>query len=161
MNIKDWMELVGYKITEGSNYYFQPYGTNAYALSYWNENHDGHSVGIVFDTKTQEVFCVEACDYKNDRAYRYINPAYNKFKHDSYAWDNVKWTDLEVYEDFLEKSKAIIADIDYDTRIQVPVDISDEEFVLLAKMAHDRDITINKMVEEILQKVIDEHQANA
>lgn len=161
MNIKDWMELVGYRITEGSYYYFQPYGTNAYSLSSWNGDHDGHSLEIIFDTKTQEVFCIEACDYENDRAYRYINPAYREFKHDSTAWDDVRWTDLEVYEDFLEKAKAIVAGIDYDTRVQVPVDISDEEFVLLAKMAHDRDITINKMVEEILQKVIDEHPANA
>jgi hypothetical protein len=36
----------------------------------------------------------------------------------------------------------------------VPVDLSDEEFLTIAKMAHERDITFNKMVEAILWSYI-------
>ena len=36
----------------------------------------------------------------------------------------------------------------------VPVELSDEEFLAIAKMAHDRDITFNKMVEAILWSYI-------
>lgn len=33
---------------------------------------------------------------------------------------------------------------------EIPVDLTDEEFLAIAKMAHERDITFNKMVENIL-----------
>ena len=36
----------------------------------------------------------------------------------------------------------------------IPVDLSDEEFLSIAKMAHERDITFNQMVEIILWKYI-------
>lgn len=38
----------------------------------------------------------------------------------------------------------------------VPVDLSDEEFLTIARMAHDRDITFNKMVEAILWSYIND-----
>jgi hypothetical protein len=41
-----------------------------------------------------------------------------------------------------------------DDREVVPVDLSDEEFLTIAKMAHERDITFNKMVEAILWSYI-------
>lgn len=37
---------------------------------------------------------------------------------------------------------------------EIPVDLSDEEFLAIAKMAHERDITFNKMVEAILWSYI-------
>jgi len=36
----------------------------------------------------------------------------------------------------------------------IPVDLTDEEFLAIAKMAHERDITFNKMVENILWSYI-------
>jgi hypothetical protein len=33
---------------------------------------------------------------------------------------------------------------------EIPVDLTDDEFLAIAKMAHERDITFNKMVENIL-----------
>jgi len=36
----------------------------------------------------------------------------------------------------------------------IPVDLSDEEFLAIARMAHDRDITFNQMVEIILWQYI-------
>lgn len=38
----------------------------------------------------------------------------------------------------------------------IPVDLSDEEFLSIARMAHERDITFNKMVEIILWNYINE-----
>ena len=40
---------------------------------------------------------------------------------------------------------------DYET---IPVELSDEEFMTIARMAHDRDITFNQMVEIILWNYI-------
>ena len=44
-----------------------------------------------------------------------------------------------------------IKDDKYET---IPVDLSDEEFLTIARMAHDRNITFNQMVEIILWQYI-------
>ena len=43
-----------------------------------------------------------------------------------------------------------------DNREVIPVDLSDHEFLTIARMAHERDITFNKMVETILWNYINE-----
>ena len=42
-----------------------------------------------------------------------------------------------------------------DGREEVAIDLTDDEFCRLAKMAHERDITFNKMVEYILSEEIE------
>ena len=46
-----------------------------------------------------------------------------------------------------------------DNRSSIEVELSDEEFLRIAMMAHERDITFNKMVEYILQQEIDRIRA--
>jgi hypothetical protein len=41
-----------------------------------------------------------------------------------------------------------------DGRVDVPIDLTDTEFLAIAKLAHERDITFNQMVESILQAEI-------
>lgn len=159
MGIKDWMELVNYRITEGSDYYNEIYGTNLFSLTYWNEDHSGFSTSIVFSVKTQEVFELTVCDYKNNRAYRFVNEkfkeAIQKSEFDKMAWDDVAWTDLEVYEDWERKSTAIVNGKDYDTRIEIPLDLEDHELMVLFKLAHEADMTFNEYVENIIRKYLD------
>ena len=138
ITMKEWMELVDYRITEGSDYCWECYGTHAYTLDSWNGDHNGHSFTITFDTKTQEVFEVQAHDYVHQRAYRMINPDYYK-KHKkeckrrdvnlNEAWDDVDYVDLDVDDDFIQKCLGIKAGEDYDTRVQVEVRFSDEELL--------------------------------
>ncbi len=40
--------------------------------------------------------------------------------------------------------------------VDMPIELSDDEFLVIAKMAHERDITFNKMVETILWNYINE-----
>jgi hypothetical protein len=165
ITMKEWMELVDYKITEGDSYGWSCYGPNAYQLSSWNGLHDkgGWSFNIVFSTKTHKVYEVTVCDYTNRRAYRMI--AENKLdKHRkeaeahvvnmNEAWDDVDYVDLEVDDDFIQKCLAIRDGDTYDTRIQVPLDLPDHMMFEMMRMAHERDITLNQMVEEILKQVI-------
>jgi hypothetical protein len=72
------------------------------------------------------------------------------------AWDDVDYVDLEVDDDFFQKALAIRAGEDYDTRIKVPVDFSDEELLQYMKLAHERDITFNEFVEEALRHALEE-----
>lgn len=166
ITLKQWLETVGYRITEGDAWYSEIFGSRAYCLSAWNGVHGngGWSFNVVFDTETQLVYQVEACDYTNNRAYRLIHPDY-KAAHDSnaksnsyanQAWDDVDYTDLEVDEDWLSKSESIVAGKDYDTRISVPVDFTDEELLKYMKLAHERDMTFNQFIEEALRAAIDE-----
>ena len=163
ISLKQFMETVNYRITEGSDYGWQCYGHDAYMLDSWNGEQDGHSLTIIFDTKTQEVYEVQAHDYVNQRAYRLINPDYvKKNKKESKkrnvsrkeAWDDVDYVDLETDEDFLEKAQAIVDGTDYDTRVQVPLDLDDDTMFQMMKMAHERDLTLNKFVEDVLREVL-------
>lgn len=49
-------------------------------------------------------------------------------------------------------------DMPLDNRQVIEVDISDEDFLKIAKMAHERDITFNQMVEIVLQAEFDRRQ---
>jgi hypothetical protein len=170
ITMKEWMELVDYKITEGGDYGWQCFGPNSYRLDSWNGVHGvgGYSFSIVFSTKSQKVYEVSMCDYTNDRAYRMINPKFQK-KHDkeaefrnvnlNEAWDDVEYVDLDVVDDFIQKALAIRAGEDYDTRVSVPVVFSDEELLQYMKLAHDRDMTFNQFVEEALRHAIEEVKA--
>ena len=166
ITMKEWMELVDYRITEGSDYGWQCYGSNVYQMDSWNGNIDGHSFSIVFDTRDQTVYEVQAHDYVHNRAYRMINEDFlKKMKKEAKrrdvdkdeAWDDVNYIDLEVDDDFIQKCLAIRAGEDYDTRVSIPLDFSDEELLQYMKMAHERDITFNKLVEEALRRAIEQH----
>jgi hypothetical protein len=121
----------------------------------------------VFSTKSQKVYEIEICDYTNNRAYRLINPKYKK-KHDAeslergelsnQAWDDVDYIDLDVDEDFLEKTWAIVAGEDYDTRVQIEVVFSEQEMLQYMKAAHKMDLTFNQFVEKALTVAIEKHK---
>jgi hypothetical protein len=108
------------------------------------------------------------CDYTNDRAYRMINPknvekhrkeAENRSVLENQAWDDVNYIDLDVDDDFFQKALAIRAGESYDTRVQVQVDFSDEELLQYMKIAHERDITFNQLIEDALRYAIEEVEA--
>jgi hypothetical protein len=171
ITMKEWMELVDYKITEGGDYGWQCYGPNSYTLDSWNGVHGtgGYSFGIVFSTKTQKVYEVSVCDYTNNRAYRMIAEDKQK-KHSkeatdrgvnlNQAWDDVNYVDLDVVDDFIQKSLAIRAGEDYDTRVSIPVDFTDEELLKYMKLAHEQDVTFNQLIEEALRTAISDFKEN-
>jgi hypothetical protein len=165
--MKEWMELVDYRITEGSDFGWQCYGSNVYQLDSWNGEQDGFSFTIVFDTRNHTVYEVQAHDYVHNRAYRMINEDFQKKMRKeakrrdvdkNEAWDEVNYIDLEVDDDFIQKCLAIREGEDYDTRVSVPIEIPDHELLQYMKMAHERDMTFNSFIEEALRYAIEEHQ---
>jgi len=167
LTLKEWMEIADYKITEGCDYGWQCYGPNAYQLDSWNGEQDGHSFCIIFDTRDQTVYEVQAHDYVHQRAYRMVNPDFQKkIKKEArkreidndQAWDDVNYTDLEVDDDFIQKCLSIKAGEDYDTRVSVPLELGDDEMFQLMKMAHEQDLTLNQLVEQLLRRVIEEEE---
>lgn len=173
ITLKDFMEIVDYRITEGSDYQWACFGPTAYRLDSWNGDQDGHTVSVLFDTHSQEVYQVEAFDYSNERAYRMTNPKYKDLYNEEcehrdvmdMAWERddgtpVEYVDLDVEEDFIEKARAIVNGVEYDTRVKVSVEFTDDELLTYMKMAHDRDMTFNEFVEMALQSAIDSHMRN-
>jgi hypothetical protein len=167
ITLKEWMEIVDYRITEGSDYCWQCYGHDAHMLDSWNGEQEGHSFTVIFDTKTQVVYEVQAHDYVHQRAYRMINPDFlKKLKKEAKkrdiskdeAWDGVDYVDIEVDDDFIQKCLAIRAGEDYDTRVSVPIDLPDNQMLELMLMAHEQDITLNQLVESLLRSVIDKEE---
>lgn len=168
MSIKNFMEAINYRITEGSEYLWNCFGENAYCIDSWNGSHeeDGYSASCIFDTKTQEVYQLEVWDYGlhgEARQYRWIHPDYIDIVKAEYtereldfkeSLDGNQFIDIELEEDILSKMEAIVNGEAYDTRIQVPLDLPDDMVYELMKLAHERDITFNQLVEEALTSAV-------
>lgn len=167
LTLKQFMEVCDYRITEGSAYQWQCFGPDAYCLDSWNGDQEGHTLSIIFDTRDQTVYQTQVYDYARNRAYRMTNPDFKQeFDQEcedrdvrDIAWEDdevgsVGYVDLDVEEDFIEKAEAIIHGLDYDTRVQVPVDFSDQELLTYMKLAHEQDITFNELVERALRAAI-------
>lgn len=101
-------------------------------------------------------------DHLNNRNYRMTVPGYA----DVLSGCNVYYesaTELEVDEDLMEKFSAIVAGQDYDTRIKIPIELPNDELMRLMLMAHEKDITFNELVIQIImdqvKKVQNEQQS--
>ena len=163
MKIKDFLEAIEYKITNGEKYHWNCYGDNAYILEYWNGSQDGHSCEIIFDTVNHTVYECIICDYANSEAYRWINPEYKSkvFNEASLrgvnkneAWDSVDFCDMLDHRDFLETLKFIIGTTNKNKET-IQIDLSDDEWYRLMRLAHAQDITLNQLVEQILVSYIE------
>ena len=111
----------------------------------------------IFDVISQEILEITAEDYKQGNYYRWITEDFADQQKNNINWVGKKYHELELAEDMLEKATAIVSGKDYDTRISVPFELSDEDFMLFARSAHEKDITFNQLVEVALRSAIDNH----
>jgi len=167
MQLKQVNDVLDHKITDGSEFLWDCYGTTANFLNYAS---DFAEATIVFDSTTQEIY--EATINSKDcskQPYRWLNPntkqdfldeCRNRELNPRLAWDNIEYIDLETEEDFFEKAHAIFNNLPYDKRVQLPMDLTTEEWYDLMKLAHERDITLNQLIAEILQNFIEEKNIN-
>lgn len=163
ITLEDFLKSIDFHITEGSEYLWQCFGPDSYELSSWNKNENQNTVCAVFDRKTKVVYTMEAWDYNNRKTYRWIHPDYVDAVKSEYAArnlnfkesiDNEQFIDIDVPEDILEKAEAISDGQPYDERVQVVLNLPDDELFMLMTMAHEKDITLNQMVEIILREMI-------
>lgn len=164
MHIKDFIQAVDYRITEVDDNDWNCYGLTSRTMTSWNGKYDvaGYSISAVFDTVDQSVYEMTAYDYERNHAYRWIGDDYRGAfasecvdrEINNIAWDTVAHTDLDLEEDILEKTRAIVSGIEYDTRIMVSVEFSDKELLTYMKLAHEQDITFNQLIENALRAAI-------
>lgn len=158
ITLQEWLDIVEYRISEGGEYWYDCYGENAYFYDTMGDKKNDPSFFIVFNPETQEVYHVEAVDRVKRRCYRLINPNYKPdadvLESQRNAYDLVDLIDLEVDEDWLEKAQAITKNQKYDSRISVPLELPEEELMLIYESAHKADMTVNQFVEKILLEEI-------
>lgn len=168
MHLSKVNEALEHKITGGSEY-----GWNCYPdARFLDYESDFAHVSVLYSTITQTVYQAEVSlkEYSaNDKPYRWLNSLHRdamfaeaeKRKVDpNQAWDEVKWVELEVEADWLEKATAMFNGLKFDSRVQVELDLNDDEILKFALEAHKRDITLNKLVEIVLQEAIDNYKVN-
>jgi hypothetical protein len=163
MEYEDFIDLAQRNITDHSKFMWSCYGDTAYTMDSWDGEQDGRSISMIYDLSGLYVYQMMVYDYNKKRAYRYLNPEYSKAYFDEVkergasdnAWSedygDIDYTDLETYDDFMEKATAIVHYEDYDTRVSIPIDLPEDELMNLFKMAHEADMTFNDYVTQILR----------
>jgi hypothetical protein len=110
MNFTNVINAAGSRITGGSDYGWQCYGTNSQILDFQNIDKKPYA-HCVFDRETQTVYEIVVEVPNHTQAYRWINldfrDAYYKESNDrgldpNNAWDNVSFTHVDTEELILE-----------------------------------------------------------
>lgn len=172
ISVEDFTQAVNYRITGGSTFCWNCFSDDARYLDSddlesYNSQDQTYSASIIFGKPDFTVFLAEVHDYKNQRSYRlfhpdfreaYLKEAAEKGVDHEQAWDHVKFIDLDVEEDWLEKCRAIVSGIEYDTRVRIQLDFSDDELLKYMLAAHQADITFNQYLERAIKAAIGRHE---
>ena len=162
MKLETLLKTFEYRITDGAEYLWKCY-PNARYLSLSSEHAE---VSFLYSTVDQTVYEVKVdaapgVDAVDVLVYRWMNPDW-KEAHDSesvkrgydpdIAFDDVKWVDLDVEDDFLSKARNMFdGKFDFDKRVQVELDLPDDLILFIAKQAHKLDITFNQYIGQLLE----------
>lgn len=166
ISIEQFMDCIQYKITGGYDYLWKCFGEDCYCIESEDTKHDQYSTSMVFSRVTHTVFAMEVWDYGRKIVYEWINPEYKQaYKRECREKDvyfkkedgEDKKVYVELATDIISKTKSIVSGESYDDRVVVPLVLPDDELFRLMIYAHERDITLNQSVEEILRIYIDSH----
>lgn len=161
MHINEVFKAISFRILNSSEFLYKCFGENhprSFEFTDCNNRPCGNFTADCFGRVYEVVV-----DPNNGSCYRWVDPNFkdglfeetkNHGADPTNAWDDVYFTELEVEEDILTKLEAICNGLTFDDRIMVPVDLDDATFASIARMAHERDITLNQMMEIIIQEEI-------
>lgn len=162
ITFKDFLEISGYRITQGSPYLWQCFGDGAWHLESFED--DRYTLSVVMDTETQKVYVAEAHDYQRDRSMRWIDPEHEDLYRAEaerrgidadQSWDDVRFRDLDP-DTWRQSALALREGREYDDRASIELELSDEETLRLCMLAHQQDLTLNQFVERLLWQAIAE-----
>jgi hypothetical protein len=157
MKIEQILKSIEHNIGEVGNFLWTSLGQ----AKIWDiKNIEGTVIGTFIANKDGEVLEVDF-DHtygEEDIFYRWIKPSV-KFaylaEYNEKARSSQKFVELEDELDCLEKVNAVVNVKSFDGRVVTPINLSDEDFLLIAKMAHASNITFNDQVNVILQNLVD------
>lgn len=172
ITLQDGLKQVDYTVTETWQYCWDCFGEKAIGFDATNEYAD---VTFMYNAELDELVQVTVNmsynhpEYNKGKmfAYRWTHPDFVKAVYeesvkrgidDGIAWDDVRWADTDSEEDILQKVSDMWNGVPHDTRVIMNIDIDDETFLIVAKRAHERDITFNEMITEMLLWVKDNEE---
>ncbi|MCX7596581.1 MAG: hypothetical protein N2235_23095 [Fischerella sp.] len=168
MDLRQVFEAVDYRIGAGAPYQWLCYGDSAALLDLCDI--EGVVVGsVIYDTRTQEIYEITAeYTFDNPVCYRWTaseelirkrrEEAVRREVDDTLAWDDTKYTEVEVEEDMLEKLTAIVNHEDFDRRVSIPLDLTLEQELALYRAAHANDMSLNSFVEMVLKETVEKYK---
>ena len=165
MNIlEQFLTALEYRINDAWEHQWPSY-TNGQTLGFYNEY---AAAKVVFNRANQEVIEISVAsesDAREQNAYRWINPDYLEeiqaeaerrgLRHKE-ALEGLDYIELDVIADLLEKAVAMLADEEFDKRVDLPLDLDEDLLMKLFRTAHEQDITLNQLMENILKAAIKE-----
>lgn len=174
MNLEQVMRAGLYKITGGCKYEWECFGPSAYMIDF-STDYGGtvcNNATVTFSRATQEIFLVEIYatmdeDKELDIAFRWINPDYEKVYLDTIvaagmepdeAYDDVKFTSKESEDEILEILAKAMNNEDVSSYVDstlIELDLTRDEIFDLMMKAHERDITLNQLLNEVLEDAVE------
>lgn len=152
--LHEFLNVTGYEVHDKFLVEKSVFSDSVCEFTYSNEN---CHLTCEFDLITQEVFDITVEDFVEKRYYRWTHEDFKETKPEKSTWTGAKFYELEVAEDILEKADAVVDGRPYDTRVMVPLDLTDEEFLEWAKLAHKMDLSFNQFMEHAIKLAIDKH----
>lgn len=164
--LEQFLSAIDYRINEAWEHQWPSY-TNGQTLGLYNEY---AAAKIIFNRENQEVIEISVAselEAREQNAYRWINPDYLEeiqaeaerrgLRHKE-ALEGLDYVELDVIDDLLEKAVAMLADEEFDKRVDLPLDLDEDLLMKLFRMAHEQDITLNQLMEKILLKAMEEEE---
>jgi hypothetical protein len=162
MNLSTFNVIFDHKIVGGSEQYWTCYPDSRY-LDYESAF---AKASVIVNTESGLVYEATIESIENpENSYYWINPDFktdmiNEAVDKKLNPDHLYFgTELEVIEDFAEKADAIFHGEEFDHRVIVPITLSNDEMLKLMTIAHEKDITLNELVSQILEQEISQQKA--
>ena len=161
ITLSEWLRAVKYQVQ-----YSVPRpklstvdGTSNFRVFSASGNRDSieyeHISNLIFNEETENATVIEFIDYNQSLAYRWINPVYRDSNMELIVVPEVEFIQLDEEADIMEKITALFNGEEYDSRVTVPLDLTEHEIYMLAMGAHKQDITLNEYIGEVLKAAME------
>lgn len=148
-------------------YLWNCYGDNAYCIDFQNEKNSLHDFAhVVYDATTGEVFQIEVFNEENnpkiwfnyDYRKAYIDEARSRNVDPFVAWDNVRYTDMDFFDDvtdLLQQLEHKEEDEGLEGTSELQLELPREQLLELCLIAHEKNVTLNQLINDVLRMEID------
>lgn len=164
MTLHDFFSMFDYKVTEGSEFYWNCFGPNCRFIELKNNEIGGC---VVFSKEDQEILQAEVYDEAKNVAYRWMPPsAKEKYFTECEvrnvpkmeAWEGCDFIDVETVNEFSDIVKSLIQgeplEGDFEGDMDVELELPHHVIVFLSLEAHKRNITLNEMINIVLRDML-------
>jgi hypothetical protein len=144
-----YLDAIDYRITSGEPFLWSCWK----GARYYDCDTDYGNASIIADPLKSITYQITVYSNKDcDKPYRWINPDYleahvaecrERHLDPDIAWSDSKWIDTECPDDILDKVKAILNNLEFDTRIVISLEIPTATFNKLAMLAHNNRMSLN------------------